>query len=234
MTDAWRAVLALHATAPSRASMMNVITSAATHWCRVGGTFVFLDLSRDRYFMLEQSAADRFSRIVAGAQEEGDNDWLAARGLHHLAPPVDQSSSERIAPTSSVLEEPNLERASAVETARSVWVLALAQRHVRKLALMEILPNLLHGVPVAPHVQRSDARQVAAAFKRARHYFSGMDECLSRGVAMRRVLAGKGCEARLVIGVTLPFAAHCWVQLGSTVLTDPLDIVTPYTPILVA
>src|SRR3546814_3708984 len=81
--------------------------------------------------MLEQSAADRFSRIVAGAQEEGDNDWLAARGLHHLAPPVDQSSSERIAPTSSVLEEPNLERASAVETARSVWVLALAQRHVR-------------------------------------------------------------------------------------------------------
>ena len=214
--------------------MMNVITSAATHWCRVGGTFVFLDLSRDRYFMLEQSAADRFSRIVAGAQEEGDNDWLAARGLHHLAPPVDQSSSERIAPTSSVLEEPDLERATAAETARAVLALAIAQRHVRKLSLKEILPNRSPVVPVPPQVQRSDARQVAAAFKRARHYFSGMDECLSRGVAMRRVLAGKGCEARLVIGVTLPFAAHCWVQLGSAVLTDPLDVVTPYTPILVA
>src|SRR3546814_20150542 len=98
---------------------------------------------------------------------------------------------------------------------------------------MESLPKLLHGVPVAPHVQRSDARQVAAAFKRARHYFSGMDECLSRGVAMRRVLAGKGCEARLVTGVTLPFAAQCWVQLGWAVLTDPLDVVTSYTPLLV-
>jgi len=214
--------------------MMNVITSAATHWCRVGGTFVFLDLSRDRYFMLEQSAADRFSRIVAGGQEEGDNDWLAARGLHHLAPPVDQSSSEGIAPTSSVLEEPSLERASAVETARAVLALAIAQRHVRQLPLKEFLPSRSQVVPVPLQVQRSDARQVAAAFKRARHYFSGMDECLSRGVAMRRVLAGKGCEARLVIGVTLPFAAHCWVQMGSAVLTDPLDIVTPYTPILVA
>src|SRR3546814_11799044 len=104
--------------------MMNVITSAATHWCRVGGTFVFLDLSRDRYFMLEQSAADRFSRIVAGAQEAGDTDWLAARGLHHLAPPVDQSRSDRIAPTSRVLEEPSPERASAVGAGRSVRVLA--------------------------------------------------------------------------------------------------------------
>ena len=214
--------------------MMNVITSAATHWCRVGGTFVFLDLSRDRYFMLEQSAANRFSQIVGGAHQEGDKDWLAARGLNHLAPPIDQSGAEAIAPTSSVLEEPDLERASAAETARAVLALAIAHRHVRKLALMEILSNRSRVVPVPPEVQQSDARQVAAAFKRARHYFSGMDECLSRGVAMRRVLAGKGCEARLVIGVTLPFAAHCWVQMGSAVLTDPLDVVTPYTPILVA
>src|SRR3546814_7512587 len=62
LTDAWRAVLALHATAPSRASMKNVITSAATYWCKVGVTFIFLDLSRDRYFMLERSAATQIGR----------------------------------------------------------------------------------------------------------------------------------------------------------------------------
>lgn len=234
MTDEWRAVFKLHATSPSFAFTMNVLNSAATHWCKIGGNFIFLDLSCDRYFMLEHGAADRFCRIVGGAREEGDADWLAARGLHDLAPPIDRPFAEEIAPTSSLLEEPDLERGSAVETAHAVFALAIAQRHVRKLALMEILPNLSQGVPVPPDVQRSDARQVAAAFKRARHYFSGMDQCLSRGVAMRRVLAGKGCEARLVIGVTLPFAAHCWVQLGSAVLTDPLDVVTPYTPILVA
>src|SRR3546814_5342468 len=98
--------------------------------------------------------------------------------------------------SSDLLEEPDLERATAAETARAVLALAIAQRHVRKLSLKEILPNRSPVVPVPPQVQRSDARQVAAAFKRARHYFSGMDECLSRGVAMRRVLAGKGREAR--------------------------------------
>src|SRR3546814_1511845 len=77
--------------------------------------------------------------------------------------------------SSDLLEEPDLERATAAETARAVLALAIAQRHVRKLSLKEILPNRSPVVPVPPQVQRSDARQVAAAFKRARHYFSGMD-----------------------------------------------------------
>lgn len=51
---------------------------------------------------------------------------------------------------------------------------------------------------------------------------------------MKRMLARQGCHADLVIGVTLPFSAHCWVQLGSTVLTDSLDLVQAYKPILVA
>lgn len=210
---------------------MNAIASGATHWCQVGETFIFLDLTRDRYFTLEPAAAAQFSRIVHCTHEAGDRDWLTARGLHNLAPPFDR---EAIAPTCSFLEARDLERASAVDTARAICALAFARRQVRKLSLTQNLADIPVVGPLPPQAQRSVARQVAAAFQRARHYFSGMDECLSRGVAMRRALAGKGCGARLVIGVTLPFAAHCWVQLGSAVLTDPLDVVTPYTPILVA
>jgi hypothetical protein len=212
---------------------MNATALAATHWCEIGGTFIFLDLSRDRYFMLEQSATDRFSRIARGTQDDSDADWLVARGLHNLAPTIDQSFPEVTAPTSSFLEEPGRKRASAIDTARAVWALAIARRHVRTFALRKILPNPSRGLLMPPHIQQSDARRAVAAFQRARHYMSGIDECLSRGVAMHRVLSRKGCEARLVIGVTLPFAAHCWVQLGSAVLTDPLDVVIPYTPILV-
>lgn len=212
---------------------MNAMASAAKHWCKLGDNFIFLDLSCDRYFALEKRAAAHFSRIVSGMPESGDADWLAERGLHNLAPPIDQSWPEATAATCSLLEEPDLERASAAETALAVWALAIAQRHVRHSALMRILPNLPRAVPKPLHIQLSAARQTAAAFQRARHYISGLDACLSRSVAMRRVLAGKGCEARLVVGVTLPFAAHSWVQLGSAVLTDPLDVVTPYTPILV-
>lgn len=47
---------------------------------------------------------------------------------------------------------------------------------------------------------------------------------------MRRLLAGP--DARLLIGVTMPFSAHCWVQVGDTVLTDSLDLVLSFQPIL--
>lgn len=208
--------------------------SAATYWCRTGDGFIFLDLASDRYFTLEPSAADRFSLIVHRGQEAADEDWLAARGLHNLARPVDQIFPEAIAPTSSYLDSPGAEKASAVDTIRAIYALALARRHVRKLRLGQILSTIPPIEPLPAEDQRSAGRSAAAAFKRARRYFSGVDECLGRGVAMRRVLAGKGCDARLVVGVTLPFAAHCWVQLGSAVLTDPLDVVLPYTPILIA
>ncbi len=50
---------------------------------------------------------------------------------------------------------------------------------------------------------------------------------------MKQVLASQGCHANLVIGVALPFSAHAWVQSGDTILTDALELVEPYTPILV-
>ncbi len=48
---------------------------------------------------------------------------------------------------------------------------------------------------------------------------------------MKRLLAQRGCDARLVFGVTMPFSAHCWVQAEDVVLTDTLDIVRRYQPI---
>ena len=230
-----RGVRSRHCTPPSLGDLpMKKPAPAATHWCRTGNGFIFLDLASDRYFTLESGAADRFSLIVHRGQDAADDNWLAERGLHNLARPVDRIFPEAIAPTSSYLDSPGTERASAVDTIRAIYALALARRHVRKLRLAQILSTIPQFEPLPAEDQRSAARCAAAAFQRARHYFSGMDECLGRGIAIRRVLAGKGCDARLVIGVTLPFAAHCWVQLGSAVLTDPLDVVLPYTPILIA
>lgn len=212
---------------------MKATVSPPTHWCQVGDTFVFLDLTGDRYFALEPSAGERFSRIVHGEPGEGDREWLAARCLHNLAAPIEQSCQRFISPTRSLLEDPDLGKASVEQTARAILSLAIARRSVRRTALAKILSHFPRCKPQPLIIQKAQAREVATAFQRARHYISGLDECLGRGIAMRRVLAGKGCEARLIIGVTLPFAAHCWVQLGETVLTDPLDLVAPYKPILI-
>lgn len=209
---------------------MSAIASAATHWCRIGDAYVFLDLRRDRYFMLEHDAGLRFASIVHSPLSPDDRSWLADRNLEKLAPPL----PEAVTPKRSLLDDEVRGRVTLFDTAQAIFFLRRAQRDVRRISLANILSTFSLRGPASAQLQEHDAQKAAEAFRRARHYVSGIDECLSRGVAMRRYLAGKGCEARLVIGVTLPFAAHCWVQLGSAVLTDPLDVVTPYQPILAA
>ncbi|MBU0823552.1 MAG: lasso peptide biosynthesis B2 protein, partial [Alphaproteobacteria bacterium] len=73
---------------------------------------------------------------------------------------------------------------------------------------------------------------LAAALRRAARYVQAEDQCLANGVAMRAMLARRGLASELVIGVRLPFAAHCWVQMGETVLSDPLDRVQNFKPIV--
>ena len=45
----------------------------------------------------------------------------------------------------------------------------------------------------------------------------------------------RGLDADWVFGVrTWPFLAHCWVQVGDTIVGDSLDRVGGFTPIMVA
>lgn len=74
-------------------------------------------------------------------------------------------------------------------------------------------------------------RELAGAFERAKRYVSGADQCLPRGIAMKRMMARQGHTVSLVFGVTMPFAAHSWVQADDLVLTDPLDVILHYQPI---
>lgn len=58
--------------------------------------------------------------------------------------------------------------------------------------------------------------------------------CLHRAFLLARYLARNGIRADWVFGVrTWPFAAHCWVQIGDTVVGDRLSRVSGFTPILV-
>ncbi len=151
-----RGVRSRHCTPPSLGDLpMKKPAPAATHWCRTGNGFIFLDLASDRYFTLESGAADRFSLIVHRGQDAADDDWLAERGLHNLARPVDRIFPEAIAPTSSYLDSPGTERASAVDTIRAIYALALARRHVRKLRLAQILSAIPQFKPLPAEDQRS-------------------------------------------------------------------------------
>lgn len=202
--------------------------------CTIGTHSVFLDLSRDRYFLLSEDAEVRFRKFREGRADEGDLAWLVSRRI--ICPDEHEPADSVPAlpdPEFSALDS-DLPSARFVCTTKAAFAQIAARRAIRRRAIARILSE----IPTVSECHIPDERQhalyVASAFQQARFMISGTDQCLPRGIAMKRMLARQGCHADLVIGVTLPFSAHCWVQLGSIVLTDPLDLVQAYKPILVA
>lgn len=210
-------------------SNMSLGVRTDLHFLQIGDAFIFFDLADDRYFLLADHVAERFARFINHSADASDIHWLLERGLivdrcgHYPAVhPITPALSSFVdnpcmsAPLGTVLE--------------SLWAQRQARRDLQNRRLEAILAGL------QPKKARSSGGQalyheVAAAFLRARRYASAVDQCLPRGLAMKRMLTRRGCDALLVFGVTMPFAAHCWVQIDDIVLTDPLDIALHYKPI---
>lgn len=202
------------------------------HFCHFDGEYVLLDLPAGRYFLIAGATALSFTHFLEHRSNAGERAILLEQ---KLICPTHTSDTTSIAmpPTATVsLIDRPFPKAPLLDTFLAIRHQRRASTDLRRQSIAEIARLL--GEP-ARECSRSRPQerclQTAAAFQRARRYVSAADQCLPRGIGLRRMLAGQGCEARLVFGVTLPFAAHCWVQIGETVLTDPLDVVLHYKPI---
>jgi hypothetical protein len=85
-------------------------------------------------------------------------------------------------------------------------------------------------------IQLERVEQLVKIFLRLRPWvYSAKSACLLDSIALMEFLAYYRVTPALVIGVnTKPFAAHAWVQMGSTVLNDTPEHVHEYTPIMSA
>lgn len=73
----------------------------------------------------------------------------------------------------------------------------------------------------------------ARAFQRLAVWLPMPRKCLVRSFVLLRFLQRTGCSASWVFGVTTwPFRAHCWLQVGETILDDTADRIVEYEPIL--
>jgi len=90
-------------------------------------------------------------------------------------------------------------------------------------------------VRTSPSELPDSLRDAVAVFEKLRPLlFASRDKCLFDSLALINFLALEGLFPRWVIGVTThPFAAHSWVQEGSTVLNDQHEHVRRFRPILV-
>lgn len=212
---------------------MGYILRNSLHFCKISGCFIFLDLGSDRYFMLDGEAAGYFDHFVHGEASDRDHRWLASRGIltQSCSTPRHQSV-EAPAPCRSALDL-NLPQPTLRQTTRAVAAVLGFRNRLKRHPLETVLAQHAKRRPANGSTDRTTCLAVAAAFNRSKRYVSANETCLPRSLAMTHILFGLGIDAKMLFGVTLPFSAHCWVQVGDMVLTDPIHRVLGFTPILV-
>lgn len=197
---------------------------------------IFLDLRRDRYVALNGAAAEAFAELRADANSRCSDEraaTLLATDLFLRSP-----DPSKIMPARTEAPDRDLPPDGgrpALRDALRVLVLAIASRRaVRRQPLVAVIARQRQFPARRSGPVSARTLALAQRFLRARALIPIKPVCLQDSLALRSWLAAHCAPSSLVLGVRLdPFAAHCWVQHGRTVLNDSADRVAPYVPILV-
>lgn len=205
----------------------------ALSFCVIEDVALFLDLPRDRYFRLPESANAAFlASLVNGVafapalQSAGLDQFVS------LAPLRAQRSgivTREAADLRGCGFAPSL-------MARALWEQRAIERRLAKRGLHTVLSELQSALrgQQANRPLGDNGAALVKAFDDAALVRSAVDRCLPRSVALARLLARSGYACQVNIGVKLgPFAAHCWVQAGDLVLNESAEEAARYTPILI-
>lgn len=220
---------------------MAYILGSGIHFCDAGGTLVVLDVPHDRYLCLEKTAETVFRRTILQGFNEGAHPALEALVRQGILERANRQQRPPQRPALIPAERSALDRAagikpSPISIAKAGFALQAARISLRR----NRLARTLDALPRRSTAQEVDESHmgiidpIAAAFARLDLWFSPLDQCLPRSIALVSTLARRGIAAKLVIAVRLrPFLAHSWVQAGTLVINDRPDVVRTFTPILV-
>lgn len=223
-------------TAPSA---LRAWLASSVHAVAIEDDLVFLDLRNDAYFCLAGAAGDL--RIESGArglsfQGPALREELCAHGLATIAEHAPQIDARLWpGPTTRSLMPPStppIEVADVADILAGTWDVF---RRYRRRSLPELIAVVRAGtVSPADVVLTPELEAEVARFHRWVLYAPVSGKCLLRAFLLLRTLHRAGLDALWVFGVsTWPFQAHCWLQVGDTVLDDTFERVGAYTPILV-
>lgn len=214
---------------------MNRHLSPTTHLVKIGDDIVVLDTRSKTYFCLAAAAGDvRLGPDGVTFADPGLADEFGQAGLLTAAPAamaacptVPRPRADlglRVAPRLGLRDMALILAAWATmvfdyHLVRFDRVVATARRERR---------------PDGGEVLSEDAKALIAAFERMLPWLPFQGVCLYRSFLLLRILRWRGHDARWVFGVrTWPFHAHCWLQVGDTVLDDTADRLQGLQPILV-
>ena len=202
---------------------------------------VVLDLASDRYLRLgrEQAVALRaLGDERAGGDHRAAIDALLARGLlvegQGSVGPV---AAETV--RSSALEcsrEPtrHADAVQGLSFAEILFARYAAARSMRRAGLASTIGRWRQIRAHGAHRNRASGglAELAKRYLHGLRYYPAKRRCVPDSLGLMRCLWRRGHDADLYFGVRLdPFAAHCWVQAGDLLLTDPVDSVAEFTPV---
>ena len=210
--------------------------------CAVAGTHVFLDLQCDRYFRLADAEQATFAALLqedarcAPAALEAlvkrgvlttDRGGKAIALTHHKSP------NESLTETLDVGSRPGTWLRDLVEVTALVRA---ARRTVARRRLSGTFDRIAAARASELRLQDKELRdRLVGRFLAVRAFVPQPAKCLHDTLALSRFLGRRHLFPNIVIGVKLhPFAAHCWLQDGTTVLNDALTSARDYQPVLVA
>lgn len=203
------------------------------HAAVIGSDVVLLDVQRDEYFCVRDGVvALGLAANLRDLQppDAATGEALVEDGLAVRAGPPGSPRGMAEAPEQD-LPIGGLERMTASDLAALCGALWDFVAHYRGRSFADVLAYV--GGDRAT-LGRGETLRLASLFARAAPWLPIPRQCLVRSFVLLRFLQRSGADAQWVLGVrTWPFAAHCWLQLGRTVLDDSADRLAVYQPILV-
>jgi hypothetical protein len=193
---------------------------------------VFIDESTGKYFVLRGALAEHYRAFAAGNASPHAIAALVTQGLLEegrgaSAPVLPSAQTDHL----TLCGSPS--RLLILQTAAKQLMVA---RRIKRCSFASIIAEIRREIarmpedmPAREHLTQAE---IARAFEQARRIAPAIDRCLPRSIAIAAMLRTNGHRPTLVFGVRMPFAAHCWVQCGTRVVSDAVDDVRTLTPIL--
>lgn len=204
-------------------------------FCFAGDDLIFLDVARDRYLMLRGERRAACERLCAG--EPNDSEAMTSLVETGLFARSDKTTTmaplEVEVPTADLTAAPipRTHLASIAGAARSLlWA--------RKALLPGRLAASLDALTAAKQAAAGQSDDVslaalASGYGEARRWVPIPPRCLVDSLALYRLSLRSGFAPSLILGVrSNPFAAHCWLQSRSAVLTGTAEEAHNYRPVL--
>ena len=231
------------------------------HFALEGDTAIFLNLRTDQYSMLVGEQARAFSDLVSrtadsiqrvirlerssqGDQSNTFQDALLRDLLSNGVLTQNSSTSSDLVPSilplpQEALVDRQMHRQEKI-CAKVFWTF-LVSCVVAKLRLsFASIEHTVRAVRRRKHLRGiskpfevNEARRLVCLYNRLRPVMPHDYLCLFDSLSLLEFLARHDCYPNWVFAVQLePWGAHCWVQYGTTVFNEDLDLARTYLPVM--